>query len=108
MPKTEWGTKRACGVCGARFYDMKRSPIFCPKCGEEVSEARQIPQEDIPPPEEVEVPEVDPIDDDIDFDDEEDPDIKDDDLIEDASELLEEEDENVTGVVDGFDLDDDT
>jgi uncharacterized protein (TIGR02300 family) len=30
----EWGTKRACQSCTARFYDMRRSPIICPKCGE--------------------------------------------------------------------------
>jgi len=36
----DWGTKRLCESCGARFYDMKRSPIACPKCGvEHVPEA---------------------------------------------------------------------
>lgn len=34
MIKLEWGTKRACQSCSARFYDMRRSPIVCPKCGE--------------------------------------------------------------------------
>ena len=34
MTKLEWGTKRACHSCSARFYDMRRSPIVCPKCGE--------------------------------------------------------------------------
>lgn len=33
MIKLEWGTKRACQSCAARFYDMRRSPIVCPKCG---------------------------------------------------------------------------
>ncbi|MEQ8194089.1 MAG: TIGR02300 family protein [Rhodospirillales bacterium] len=32
MAKEEWGTKRACPSCGARFYDLRRSPIECPKC----------------------------------------------------------------------------
>ena len=29
------GTKRTCqnGDCGARFYDLNRSPILCPICG---------------------------------------------------------------------------
>jgi len=29
------GTKRTCqnGECGARFYDLNRSPIVCPICG---------------------------------------------------------------------------
>lgn len=34
MPKDEWGAKRTCPSCGVRFYDLKRSPIVCPKCGE--------------------------------------------------------------------------
>ncbi|MEI8296224.1 MAG: TIGR02300 family protein [Alphaproteobacteria bacterium] len=34
MIKLEWGTKRLCQSCTARFYDMCRTPIVCPKCGE--------------------------------------------------------------------------
>lgn len=33
MAKPEWGTKRMCQSCGARFYDLGRSPIVCPACG---------------------------------------------------------------------------
>ncbi len=33
MAKPEWGTKRICQSCGARFYDFGRSPITCPACG---------------------------------------------------------------------------
>ncbi len=33
MVKLEWGTKRSCQGCGARFYDLLKSPILCPKCG---------------------------------------------------------------------------
>jgi uncharacterized protein (TIGR02300 family) len=32
MAKAEWGLKRTCQSCGARFYDLQRSPIVCPKC----------------------------------------------------------------------------
>lgn len=32
MVKLEWGTKRCCQSCSARFYDLQRSPIICPKC----------------------------------------------------------------------------
>lgn len=32
MAKAEWGVKRACLSCGARFYDMQKSPITCPSC----------------------------------------------------------------------------
>ena len=33
--KVERGTKRTCqnNGCGARFYDLNRSPIECPVCG---------------------------------------------------------------------------
>jgi uncharacterized protein (TIGR02300 family) len=33
LAKPEWGTKRVCQSCGARFYDFGRSPITCPACG---------------------------------------------------------------------------
>ena len=30
--KQAWGTKRLCPNCGARFYDLNKDPIVCPKC----------------------------------------------------------------------------
>ncbi len=33
MAKNEWGSKRLCQGCGARFYDLRHEPIVCPKCG---------------------------------------------------------------------------
>ena len=33
MAKPELGTKRICGSCGTKFYDLARDPILCPKCG---------------------------------------------------------------------------
>lgn len=33
MVKVEWGNKRSCLSCGARFYDLRKTPIVCPKCG---------------------------------------------------------------------------
>lgn len=33
MPKPEWGTKRLCQSCGAKFYDFGRAEIVCPACG---------------------------------------------------------------------------
>ncbi len=33
MGRPELGIKRGCSACGARFYDLHRSPIVCPKCG---------------------------------------------------------------------------
>ena len=32
MAKPELGTKRLCGNCGAKFYDLSKNPIVCPKC----------------------------------------------------------------------------
>ena len=32
MAKTDLGTKRLCGNCGAKFYDLNKTPILCPKC----------------------------------------------------------------------------
>tara|TARA_R110002110_G_scaffold115759_2_gene286928 strand:+ start:3747 stop:4130 length:384 start_codon:yes stop_codon:yes gene_type:complete len=32
LAKPEWGLKRTCLGCGARFYDMQRDPIVCPSC----------------------------------------------------------------------------
>ena len=46
MTKVELGTKRLCPNCGARYYDLNRSPIICPRCGTqfEVIGARPRPQ----------------------------------------------------------------
>ena len=33
MAKPELGTKRLCASCGAKFYDLNKTPITCPKCG---------------------------------------------------------------------------
>ena len=33
MAKPELGTKRQCQSCGAKFYDLNKDPILCPKCG---------------------------------------------------------------------------
>ncbi|MET0924051.1 MAG: TIGR02300 family protein, partial [Xanthobacteraceae bacterium] len=33
MAKAEWGVKRTCLSCGARFYDLQRESITCPACG---------------------------------------------------------------------------
>ena len=32
MSKPELGVKRLCANCGAKFYDLHRNPIVCPKC----------------------------------------------------------------------------
>lgn len=33
MAKPEWGVKRICANCNARYYDMRKDPPVCPSCG---------------------------------------------------------------------------
>jgi uncharacterized protein (TIGR02300 family) len=35
MAKPELGTKRVCVSCSTKFYDLTRQPAVCPKCGTE-------------------------------------------------------------------------
>jgi uncharacterized protein (TIGR02300 family) len=32
LAKPNLGTKRLCQNCGAKFYDLSKTPIVCPKC----------------------------------------------------------------------------
>lgn len=116
MAKPEWGIKRICQSCSAPFYDLKRSPIICPKCGatfdpeailksrrpagpkEEGTEKTKPKQAE---PEKVAVDD-EPADDEdlIDEDDSED-----DDILEDASDLG---DDDIVGVVSPEDDKEDT
>ena len=52
MSKVERGTKRTCGGCGAKFYDLNKDPIVCPLC-EVVFEVEQ-PKAKVNPAEVVE------------------------------------------------------
>ena len=45
MPKVEWGKKVVCTNCEAKFYDLNRKPIICPKCGTEYSDLSLNAQE---------------------------------------------------------------
>lgn len=58
MSKPARGTKRVCQSCGARFYDLARTPIVCPVCQAAYQVAppstrreRQAPVEPRPKPE---------------------------------------------------------
>jgi uncharacterized protein (TIGR02300 family) len=33
VAKPELGSKRLCASCAAKFYDLNKTPITCPKCG---------------------------------------------------------------------------
>lgn len=35
MGKVDLGEKLTCSSCGARFYDLNKTPALCPKCGAE-------------------------------------------------------------------------
>lgn len=59
MAKPEWGTKRICHNCGARFYDLRREPAVCPACGTVAEPGRQArPKRGGVKPELVVVPEI--------------------------------------------------
>ena len=103
MAKPEWGTKRICQSCSAPFYDLRRDPIVCPKCAavfdpEAILKSRKLkaaeeiapaPKKDIKDPEEILKAEGD--DEAVADDDDEDAV-----LVEDASDL---DDEDVSEVI---------
>lgn len=55
VAKPEWGTKRICPSCGARYYDLRKDPPICPTCGVEFDpeallksrRARPVPAEEV-------------------------------------------------------------
>ena len=42
MAKPELGSKRQCQNCGAKFFDLNKDPIACPKCGTVFQGARVV------------------------------------------------------------------
>lgn len=42
MTKEAWGTKRSCPKCSARFYDLGKMPVHCPKCSFEFDPAQML------------------------------------------------------------------
>jgi uncharacterized protein (TIGR02300 family) len=110
VAKREWGVKRTCTSCGARFYDLRRDPVICPKCEAVVdplamlrSQRSKTPAPAAPKKPvvvEVEADDLgieeddlvdDDVDDDIDLDD--DVEAEEDEVLEDASELGEDKDD---------------
>ena len=119
MAKPELGNKRQCQNCGAKFFDLNKDPIVCPKCGtvfQVVAAARARPaakaeeEEDteVATPAGVEVVSLDeveageekaaaePVGDDIDVE-EDDAEAPDDPFLEEE----EEDDDDVTNLIDG-------
>ncbi len=70
MAAKDLGTKHTCFKCSTKFYDMKKAPAICPKCGADQRESpalKPAPAErraraaarPVEPVEEVEVDELD-------------------------------------------------
>lgn len=113
VAKPEWGLKRVCQSCSARFYDLARSPIMCPKCGTEFDPEAQLKNKrakstpaaarPVAKPVPVEVEEAEPAEDeaavadDAEGDDKEEEDV----VIEDTTELG--GDDDVTEVIENVD-----
>ena len=100
MAKPEWGTKRRCQSCNAAFYDMRKDPIVCPKCGtvfqpDALLKPRRRTEEKAAPKA---PPKVVPLAADPDLPE----DAAEEEFIEDASELGEDEDD-VAEVIEGAD-----
>ncbi len=114
MAKPEWGFKRMCLSCGAKFYDMQKDPIVCPACettfdpeaATKLKRGRQQVTEDKAKKETDTAASKDDDEDDDDLDDDLDADIDDDDdgVLEDTSDL----DDDDVPVVSKTDEDDDT
>ncbi|ABC21101.1 TIGR02300 family protein [Rhodospirillum rubrum] len=108
MAKPEWGTKRTCTNCGARFYDLQQTPILCPKCetvlelDAPVKPRRTERKKEAVKVAPVAVVEDDEVDADLEVEDEE----EDTDLIEDPSDLGE-DDDDLEEVKEHLDLDED-
>src|ERR1700722_13211025 len=97
VAKPEWGSKRICPSCGARYYDLLREPVICPKCATPFdAEAFLKSRRSRPaPPVEKELEPVgaDEIDAEVETEEAEAPEEEDEELLEDASELGEDEDD---------------
>jgi uncharacterized protein (TIGR02300 family) len=119
LAKPELGSKRQCQNCGAKFFDLNKDPIVCPKCGtvfqvraaararpaakaeeEEDAEVVTPPGVEVVSLDEVEAGEekaaIEPVGDDIDVE-EDDAEAPDDPFLEEE----EEDDDDVTNLIDG-------
>jgi uncharacterized protein (TIGR02300 family) len=104
LAKPEWGTKRICPSCGTRYYDLLRDQVVCPKCStpydpEAFLKARRarpvapVEKELAPAGDEVEAEEAEVVEDEEALPLAEGEEEEEEELIEDASELGEDEDD---------------
>jgi uncharacterized protein (TIGR02300 family) len=117
LAKPELGNKHQCQNCGAKFFDLNKDPIVCPKCGtvfqgatararpaskpeEEETELATPAGVDIVSLDEVEAGEekaAEPVVDDIEVEEDADDDAADDPFLEEE----EEDDDDVSNLIDG-------
>ena len=116
MAKPELGNKHQCQNCGAKFFDLNKDPIVCPKCGtvfqgaararvavkpeEEETELATPAGVDVVSLDEVEASEekaAEPVVDDLEVEEDADADAADDPFLE----AEEEEDDDVSNLIDG-------
>ncbi|GAN60991.1 MULTISPECIES: FYDLN acid domain-containing protein [Acetobacter] len=95
MSQPDLGTKRVCVSCGARFYDLNRSPAVCPKCSTEQPElvSRLRRSTDSLSANPADTAPVKKKDDDEDLDLDTDTESDDDDVMEDTSDLDDDDDD---------------
>lgn len=128
MDTSALGAKHTCPKCDARFFDLNKTPVVCPKC-QTTLETEKKPrvrraakdtastQEVKASPAKGKAAQSDDDDDDIDIDLDDDVDVdiddddidldddEDDDLMEDASDLGGDEDEDMSGIIEHMDDD---
>jgi uncharacterized protein (TIGR02300 family) len=117
VAKTELGAKRQCQNCGAKFFDLNKDPIVCPKCGtifqgaarvERAAAKAEVEEDEVVAPAGVELVSLDEVEaseekaaepavEDVDVDVEEDEAEPDDPFIE----TEEEDEDDVTNLIDG-------
>jgi uncharacterized protein (TIGR02300 family) len=120
LSKPELGTKHQCQNCGAKFFDLNKDPIVCPKCGtvfqgaaaaraRPAAKAEEEEETEVATPAGIEVVSLDeveageekaaaePVVDDIDVEEEAEEDAADDPFLEEE----EEDDDDVTNLIDG-------
>ena len=118
MAKLELGTKHQCQNCGAKFFDLNKDPIVCPKCGtvfqsvaaraRPAAKAEEEEETEVATPAGVEVVSLDEVEageekaaepavDDIDVEEDAEEDAADDPFLEEE----EEDDDDVSNLIDG-------
>lgn len=93
MPKAEWGSKRTCLTCAARFFDLMKDPIVCPKCGAQFDVAVMVKAKRMKVEKAVPVPVIDDEEDPIRDDEDEEDDLVEDDDDDEVDPILDEEEE---------------